>query len=285
MDPGQPPDGEALLTTRTGTFWTALGGRGPLAILLHGGPGAYDYLEPLAAMVADRARTLRFDQRGCWRTPARGPCTLAGAVDDVLALADRCAAPEVDLVAHSWGCNLALAVATRHPARVRRLALLSTFCVFGSGDQAAYRAARLERLVPGRRARWRALDAARGAGPEAAAAREERAGLALAADIAPEVPRERIPVFAGRVEATVGAALMADTVALGVDPAFRAALAALPHAALVLHGDRDPRPSASAAALARLLPRGRFRAVAGAGHYPWLERPDEVAAELRAWLG
>jgi proline iminopeptidase len=285
MDGGPSPTGEGLLATCRGVFWTAIGGEGPPALLLHGGPGAYDYLEPLAAMIADRARTVRFDQRGCWRTPARGPYTLADAVEDVLALADACAAPVVDLVAHSWGCNLALAVATRHPARVRRLALLSTFCVLGAGDQAAYRAARLERLDPEQRTRWHALEAARAAGREDAGLRAERAALALAADIDAGVPREQIPVFAGRVDAAINATLMADTIACGSDPAFRAALATLPHPALVLHGERDPRPLASAEALARLLPLGRFRAITGAGHYPWLERPDTVANSLRDLLG
>ena len=56
------------------TLWTATDGRGQPMVLSHGGPGMWDYLEPLAEMVSDVAEVHRWDQRGCGRSTIAGPC-------------------------------------------------------------------------------------------------------------------------------------------------------------------------------------------------------------------
>jgi pimeloyl-ACP methyl ester carboxylesterase len=54
--------------------------------------------------------------------------------------------------------------------------------------------------------------------------------------------------------------------------------------ALVLVGEHDRvTPPASAVALAAALPQGRLETIAGAGHIPMLERPDELTARVRAF--
>lgn len=45
---------------------------------------------------------------------------------------------------------------------------------------------------------------------------------------------------------------------------------------LILHGSEDPRPDGGARLLADWLPQSSFVSIAGGGHLPWVERPEEV---------
>jgi poly(3-hydroxyoctanoate) depolymerase len=59
----------------------------------------------------------------------------------------------------------------------------------------------------------------------------------------------------------------------------------VPHAALVLHGDRDPLvPLANGRYLAEALPHGRLEVARGAGHLFLLDEPRSVAPTLLSFL-
>jgi proline iminopeptidase len=74
-------DGVRLRTWTTGTP-SAL----PPVVLLHGGPGLWDNLEPVARMLAPLTVVHRFDQRGCGGSDPSAEHTLARYVADVEAL-------------------------------------------------------------------------------------------------------------------------------------------------------------------------------------------------------
>lgn len=63
-------------------LWTAVTGSGAPVVRCHGGPGLWDYLEPLASLIEDEFTVVRYDQRGCGRSSGAGPFTTAQAVDD-----------------------------------------------------------------------------------------------------------------------------------------------------------------------------------------------------------
>ncbi|WP_164821427.1 alpha/beta fold hydrolase [Paenibacillus koleovorans] len=52
-------------------------------MLLHGGPGAYDYLEPVANMLDNRYKVIRYEQRGSWRSEKKGPYDVKTFIDDL----------------------------------------------------------------------------------------------------------------------------------------------------------------------------------------------------------
>ena len=54
--------------------------------------------------------------------------------------------------------------------------------------------------------------------------------------------------------------------------------------ALVVHGERDPAPVASSAAIADAVPHGELAVVPGANHYGFLESPDAVLAVVEPFL-
>ncbi|MGA0863293.1 MAG: alpha/beta fold hydrolase [Ilumatobacteraceae bacterium] len=87
------------------------GSNGPLVVLIHGTLDRMSGMARLARIVAAEHSVLRFDRRGygdSWDHP--GPFTVAGNVDDVVALVGR---RDAVLVGHSFGGNVALAAAAR----------------------------------------------------------------------------------------------------------------------------------------------------------------------------
>jgi pimeloyl-ACP methyl ester carboxylesterase len=57
-------------------LWALQTGHGPPLVLCHGGPGLWDMFDDLAPTLADAARVVRWDQRGCGRSERRGPFTV-----------------------------------------------------------------------------------------------------------------------------------------------------------------------------------------------------------------
>lgn len=100
-------------------------GGGPV-VLLHGGPGMYDYLaeSSLAAHLAETMRVWSFDQRGCRHSTWDNPFTVeaqCGDIEAVCAAAARESGRDgVALVGHSAGALYGLHFAARMAQRVKR---------------------------------------------------------------------------------------------------------------------------------------------------------------------
>jgi pimeloyl-ACP methyl ester carboxylesterase len=89
----------------------------PLVALVHGSMDRSAGLLKLSRRLDDRFRVLRYDRRGYGRsTPHDGPYDMDGQVAD---LVDVLAGRPAIVFGHSYGGNVALAVAARHPDLVR----------------------------------------------------------------------------------------------------------------------------------------------------------------------
>lgn len=66
-------------------LWATVDGTpdGVPVICCHGGPGVADYLAPVAAMISDVARVIRWDQRGSGRSSPTGPYRVSRFVTDL----------------------------------------------------------------------------------------------------------------------------------------------------------------------------------------------------------
>lgn len=96
----------------------------PLVALVHGSMDRSAGMLRLSRRLDGRFRVVRYDRRGYGRSaPHPGPFGMGGQVDDLVAvLAGR---PAV-LVGHSYGGNVVLATAARHPQLVRAVAVYET---------------------------------------------------------------------------------------------------------------------------------------------------------------
>ena len=105
-------DGVRLRTWTTGTASAA-----PPVVLVHGGPGLWDYLEPIARMIEDLTVVHRFDQRGCGGSDPSDEQTMRRLQDDLDELRQHWGSEQVVVIGHSFGATLALTYAAAYPER------------------------------------------------------------------------------------------------------------------------------------------------------------------------
>jgi pimeloyl-ACP methyl ester carboxylesterase len=114
-----------------GPIWATTSGvpGAPHIVLIHGSLDRSAGLLKLSRRLDDRFRVTRYDRRGYGRSvPHAGPFTVDAQVDDLVDVTDRARdAPGPHLlVGHSYGGNVALAMAQRHPGRVAGVVVYET---------------------------------------------------------------------------------------------------------------------------------------------------------------
>jgi proline iminopeptidase len=278
-------DVEAFVDANGASFWTATRGEGDPVLVLHGGPGLCDYLEPVAEMLSDKATVHRYEQRGCGRSPEVEPIDVATLVADIEALRLAWSHERWALVGHSWGAALALLYAFAHPGRVTKLAYISGVGITEDW-RSDFRRARVERLTEQEFERWQELSRRLASEETDPALESELAEYQLKPDFADatrfsQVPR---PFFAYAPNRRVNARLNAEWTKLVESGELRKRARTLSVPTLVVHGAGDPRPSWAARALADLIPGSRFVLLDDVGHEPFWERPELLRDQLRAFL-
>jgi haloalkane dehalogenase len=102
-------------------------GAGEPVVLVHGNPTSSHlwrrFVEPLAAA---GYRAIAPDRLGFGSSPKAGDLSLPAHAERFAALVDELELDDVTLVLHDWGGPIALAWASAHPERVKRLVLLNT---------------------------------------------------------------------------------------------------------------------------------------------------------------
>jgi len=251
----------------------------------HGGPGLWDYLEPVAGLLTDDFTVYRYDQRACGRSTGAGPHTVARNVADLEALRLHWGIESWTVAGHSWGATLALAYALAHPHRVQALIYCSGTGI-APGWKQPYRAERTRRLGEAGAAQLRA---ARELWERESSLEAEKAycEIAWSTDFAEGVNSrslaKRMFVEGARINPEVNK-LLGDDSFRYAESLSRQQLQALKVPALVLHGEADPRPAWAGERLAECLPDGRFMVLSGVGHLPWLEDAEAFQEAVLGFL-
>lgn len=261
-------------------------GAGPALLCIPGGPGrASSYLEDLGGLSATRTLLL-LDSRGTGTSELpedRSSLQLTRLPDDVEDVRTGLGLDPADVLAHSAGCPVALLHASRHPDAVRRLVLVTpSGRPFGwvPEDVDAIRAVRADEP-------W--YDAA----AEAQAAMEHANPRMRSM-----LESETRPFWYGRWdERTQAHAAGADQqmslranagYAPGPDydpAAARESLKAVTAATLVVVGERDALTGVRVAdQFAESLPDARVAVIPGAGHFPWVDEPEEFRGVVEGFL-
>jgi proline iminopeptidase len=281
----------------------------PAVILVHGGPGLWDYLAPLGALLAGRATVHRYDQRRCGSStgpldlPADRPAgpsadrgadrpadraegqpaasalpadlTMERSVQDLEELRLAFGHERIVLVGHSFGATLALAYAGTHPGRVAALGYVDGV---GVGDwRTPYRAERDRRRAPWAE-RFALLDGRERTPEEEVEWRRiqwatDYTDPAAGYDLALDMARSPHPI---NHQANRALAAFDDMDQISWATAVRCPLT-------LVHGTADPRPMGPVVALGAHARAPRKRVVPDAGHLPWVEQPErmeEILAEL-----
>jgi proline iminopeptidase len=264
-------------------------GEGPPLVMLHGGPGMADYLEPVAALLEDIATVYRYDQRGGGRSVGGPPFDVATAVADLDAVRVAWGVERWTVFGHSWGASLALAYAVAHPERTRGLIYVSGTGVDPAWHE-AYRAGRLARLDADQQRRWQELRQLRqtATGAELETIEREYVELSAITDLA---EKSRAPQLAAwlcssgfPVNQEVNRLLGQDANRVIESSDFAARVGRLNVPALVLHGALDPRPARYAAQVATLIQGATLVILPSVGHYPRFEDPEAFTQAVRTFL-
>jgi pimeloyl-ACP methyl ester carboxylesterase len=261
-------------------------GGGPGLLCVPGGPGrASAYLEDLGGLAATRTLHL-LDNRGTGRSelPAdRESLRFPRLADDVEDVRVALGLDPADVLGHSAGCPVALLHAARHPSAVRRLVLVTP-----SGRPFGWDPDDLADIRRRREAEPWYADAAAAADALADASPRVRG----------ELEKETRPFWYGRWDARAQQhAAGADTqmsLRAGAgwvpgpdyDPdAAVAELAGVEARVLVVVGELDALTGASVGQrFADTLPDAEVATVAGAGHFPWVDRPEAFSAAVEDFL-
>ncbi|MBX6355252.1 MAG: alpha/beta hydrolase [Micromonosporaceae bacterium] len=101
-------------------------GTGRPMVLLHGGLGSGEMFLPILPTLADHHQVILVDLQGHGRTAdIDRPLDVALMADDVAALIDHLGLQEPDVVGYSLGGGVALQVAVKYPAKIRRVVTAS----------------------------------------------------------------------------------------------------------------------------------------------------------------
>jgi pimeloyl-ACP methyl ester carboxylesterase len=256
--------------------WVA--GEGPRVLLLHGGPGlAYDYLDSLADELLPGFRLAAYQQRGLAPSTLEGPFAVEREVADAVAVLDALEWERACVLGHSWGGHLLLHLAAAVPERLDGGLAVDPLGGVGDGGGAEFEQEIFRRTPEEDRRRAQELDerAMRGEGTEADV--QESMRLVWPAYFAQ--PERTLPFPGLGVSIAAYSGLWESIVEELPRLAERLAQITVPLGFIA--GERSPMPvEAAAAATARAVPGAWVEVVAGAGHFPWFERPGSVRAAL-----
>jgi proline iminopeptidase len=238
----------------------------PTVVLVHGGPGGYDhsYFKPDFSLLAEHAQVVYLDLRGHGRSDW-GDVTawsFEACADDVRDFCDTVGIARPIVLGHSMGGPVVLLYAARHPGHAAGLVVQSGFARWD-----------LPRLVEGFR---------RVAGEEVAElARRSYAGEAVSDEewdrvfsaFGPHLPDDEREAHTPK---------NLELNSHGMDIMRRLdildQLSTIVCPTLVSVGELDPvTPVAASEEVVGALPEGvaQLQVLAGAGHFPWMDAPDQ----------
>jgi pimeloyl-ACP methyl ester carboxylesterase len=241
-------------------------GHGPAVVLIHGHPFNRGMWAPQLAVLPDRFRVIAPDLRGYGDSPVTpGTMPMAQLAADVSDLLDGKGIATAALVGLSMGGLVVMELAAAQPDRWQAYAFVATTAARSTAEE---RAARL--------ASARTLDE-QGMRPVA----EEMAARLFGPHAAPELKAAIMAMMLATNPAGAAAAVRGRA----ERPDYQPVLRSLGAPALVCTGDHDTYSTAEITReLAGCLPDPDVVLLAGAGHLPNLERPDEFNQHLLSFL-
>lgn len=267
-------------------YWSI--GSGPAVVVLGGTALGHSYLRPAMDRLGESCRVVYFDQRGSGRSSLGevDGISVERSVADLVALLDGLGLAQTSVLGHSIGGNLAMLFAAAHPNRVTSLILAMPGPPFDREGMA-----------------WEELESAMAAlrtttddGELAHILQTDGFKRRDPAEVEAYIRNVYRPFFVDRaIAATIPYRLSQNGAATAVEQesmlfgnldtaAALASLSGLACPALVLSAELDPIPASFAARLVEAIPGATHRRLASAGHFAFLEAPDEFFEAVVGFL-
>lgn len=264
-------------------------GQGTEIIVLHGGPDFdHSYLVPDLDRLSDSFHLIYYDQRGRGRSADRvqpEDVTLASEIADIEKVRQYFHLDSVILLGHSWGTVLALEYALRYPERVSRMILMNP----APASTADYKQLRTEWLEKRpedmeQRKTISASAAYKEGDPDAVTAYYRihfKAALARREDYEMIIARLRASFTKEGIlkSRAIEARLMNDTW-FSPDYDLLPKLKSLRIPTLVISGDHEFIPAATAEHITQAVPNAHMVTLKDCGHFSYLECPAAVREQI-----
>ncbi len=261
-------------------------GEGAPLVIIPGGPRfGFAHLRPSLDPLANGREVVYVDERGSGSSAAGdlGSISTAGTLSDLDALLDGLELGQVALAGHSLAAHMVALYAATRPERVRALVLLNPAPPFAPEHREEFGKEMGSRRTPEDAEEMQRVESSPEfeAGDVAAVERYYQLlyipffndrEVALGTQYRLTENRTRNRDTAKRIFADFG------------EHALPTKLGSITCPTLVVHGERDPVPVASSAAIADAIPQGELAVISGANHYGLLESPETVLAVVEPFL-
>lgn len=244
-------------------------------LLIHGWGGSSQYWQGCMRAFGADWRCIAPDLPGFGQSPpVRDTAVYShhGFAGVLAGLLDELGVAQCDVVAHSYGCGVAIMLAHDFPAQVRRV-VLSNFSTFRSEGER--KLVDVMHRVSGATLLLRRFGFARGDG----------FARMLGAQYFHTLPPQ--PVLRAGLEdfLAMDASAANESVVSSLGWETPRALQALTQPVLLIHSHEDRiMPPRNAKYTAALAPRGQLRWISPSGHLPMIEQQDAWVAAVRAFL-
>jgi proline iminopeptidase len=257
-------------------------GQGRPIIVLHGGVDLdHTYLLPDMDRLADAYRLIYYDQRGRGKSVGNvEKISIESEMQDLDAVRKYFGFESVALLGHSWGGDLAMEHVIRYPERVSHMILMGTGPA-SHDDFKLYIQEWNKRKVPHEEELKALQSSARyKEGDPKALAEWYRIYFSTAIKEAEHLDRVNLSLEGFTKESVLRGGAIEDRL---FKETFRVEgfdlipkLKELSNPTLVVHGDYDFVPLETAVHIAQAIRGSRFVVLKGCGHFPYIERPEEL---------
>ena len=238
------------------TLW----GEGRPIVLLHGWGTSGDSLSGIAKALEDRFRVYAIDLPGFgWTSPPSAVWGMRDYASHIDAFMGSAKIPSASVLGHSFGGRIALALAAQDPHRVRSLVLVASAGIRprrGPAYSLKVLAAKLGK-------RLFSFPMWGGLGERLVSAISQRVGSRDYRNAGP----------------------MRSTLVKVVNEDVRGMLSSIRAPTLIIWGDRDQEvPRSSMEIMAGAIKGSQLEVLEGAGHFPFVDRPDTFGRLVRDFL-
>lgn len=279
---------EFYLENGDGKLYGTIMGKGSPLIVIHGGAGylTHDYLLPAMAQLTKNHTTIFYDQRGLGRSSSPispEQINITAYIKDLESIRKFLGFPKVSVLGHSWGGFVAMHYALVHPESLDKIVLVGSMPA--SSDEFFLFLNEINRRLLPFKAKREALENSPSFAKGDPATYEEYL-------------RTTFQTYFNHPEDASKLNLKLDQDAivngLKVWEIFKEQilqpydlypqLTNMRAPTLIIHGDVDPIPLASAVHLHQVLPCSQFFKIEQSGHFPYVEQPDQFFERLEAFL-
>ena len=283
------PSQQGYVPVKEGKLYYQVFGKGPLIILLHGGPGLdQTYLLPQMLELAKNYQVVLYDQRGSGKSItgelSAKVINVPQFVEDLEAIRKHLGQEKFILMGHSWGGFLAMQYAIAHPNHLSSLILLNSGPATSLGRKAFF--TELTRKISPIQSKLDAIQAQKNfkeGDPDTIA--EFFRILFSAYFYHPSQVQELSLHFTTENSLSVFKIVnIFNETYFAKDYDLTAELKKLKFPTLIIAGSEDVMPVWTEKEIASSIPNSKFVLIDQCGHFPYIEKPIKFFNELEIFL-